>query len=176
MCRQRACSQASPNTCVHSLREQTPFINLTATQAQVCSPQPPVPALEASQTQQTHSCNCTQTADIPPARQSHQQCPDNQQAYKPGILHREAQVSTGQVALNGRRPRAARLSPGLAAPTGRLPRAAPTSPGPRVPSGPKLLSSLSLQSTSSPATPPPAISFHPTATGYPMGTWLLRHQ
>lgn len=127
--------------------------------------------------QQTHSCICTQTADLPIAMQSHQECPNNQQAYKPGILHREVQVVSGQVALNGRRHRAAcpQLSPGLAAPTGRLSRAAATSPGPQAPIGPKLLSSLSLQSTSIPATPPPATSFHPASTGCPMGTWLLLH-
>lgn len=165
------------NTYVYSSHAHAELIKLAALQAQACSPQPQVPALEASQMQQTLSCNCTQTPDVPTARQSHQQCPNNQAAYKPGILHRAVQVITGRVALNGRRPRAAWLSPGLAAPTGRLLRAAPTSPGPQSPNGPKLLSSLFLQSISMPATPPPAISFHLTATGCLTATWLRRlHQ
>lgn len=158
-----------------SLCNTTLLIKLAALQAQICSPQPQVPALEASQMQRTHLCNRTQTPDV---KKSRQRRLHNHQAYKPGILRRGIQVINGQVPLNGRRHQAAWLSLGLAAPTGRLPRAAPTSPGPQVPNGPRLLLiSLSLQSQTGalPTTSLPTLRLHPTMTAYLMGTCLLHH-
>lgn len=128
--------------------------------------------------QQTHSCSRTQTPDLSTSRKSRQHCLKSQQPYKPGILLRGVQVINGQVALNGRHRKAAWLSPGLAAPTGRLPRAAANSCGPQALNGSKpLLISLSLisQTGALRATSPP-LTFHPTMTAYPMGTWPLHHR